>query len=493
MNVKFKKIIMIAVIMVAAIVAVLGSQFVVYQQFARQTVSIVSIEKTDSTDNVDTYTVLYSNGSSYQFTITNGQDGQDGQDGADGADAEKVSIQEIYQDYVAQNGEISYADFLANYLQLSTDYSAVINECLLSSMKVYTEFCVTSSSGSRPFQTTTTKSVSIQCGSAVIYQMDNDTTYIITNYHMVYNQSANADNGGYIAKKIVGYLYGSEGSPTSSGTTDENGYAVYDYGNYGIELTYCGGSVEYDLAVLKVATSQIKAVNAAAQAVKLADEYHVGETAIAIGNPENEGISASQGIVSIDNEYIQLQIDNTTRNYRSIRIDTAIYGGSSGGGLFNQYGKLIGITNAGDNDDQNINYAIPVQVVKGVVDNILTYYDGTNATSAYKITLGVTVDSANAKYVYDATTGYGRIKEDVVIKTVVDDSIAVGLGLQVDDILQAIVVNGTTYTLDRNFEVGDILLTVRADDVIAIVYTRDGNTTQTADYQVTSADLKAIA
>ena len=43
-----------------------------------QGVGIVSIEKTSTDGNVDTYTITYSDGSTSTFTITNGQDGHDG-------------------------------------------------------------------------------------------------------------------------------------------------------------------------------------------------------------------------------------------------------------------------------------------------------------------------------------------------------------------------------------------------------------------------------
>ena len=45
---------------------------------------IVSITKTDTIDNVDTYTITYTSGSSSTFTVTNGINGTNGQDGATG-------------------------------------------------------------------------------------------------------------------------------------------------------------------------------------------------------------------------------------------------------------------------------------------------------------------------------------------------------------------------------------------------------------------------
>ncbi len=43
-----------------------------------ETVNIVSIEKTSSEGLIDTYTVTYSDGNSFRFTVTNGKDGQNG-------------------------------------------------------------------------------------------------------------------------------------------------------------------------------------------------------------------------------------------------------------------------------------------------------------------------------------------------------------------------------------------------------------------------------
>lgn len=444
-----------------------------------KTVSVVSIQKTDSTGLEDVYTISYSNGTTSQFTITNGKDGEAGQ---------MPTILDIYNEYKNQYGsDISYADFIKAYVGVSADNSVVINQSLLSCMKVYSEFKVTQVSGFGYYQQSV-RNISISCGSAVIYRIDDDFTYIITNYHVVYSSSANAENGSNIAYKINGYVYGSEGAPQNSGNTD-NGYPVYTYDAYAIPLTYVGGSINHDIAILKANTADIKAINENIQAITFADNYYVGETAIAIGNPENAGISATEGVVSVDNEYISLDIDGTARTYRSIRMDTAIYGGSSGGGLFNLYGKLIGLTNAGDQTDQNINYAIPVDIVKGATENILANYDGTTPTTVKKITLGLEVNSTNSKYVYDKQAGYGTIYETITISNVAENSIANIMGLQSGDIINSIVLNGNETKINRNFEIGDLLLQVREGNAIIIKFTRAGETQQTSAYIVKSSDL----
>ena len=448
--------------------------------------AIVSIEKTSTVGYVDTYTITYSNGSTSTFEVTNGKNGKDGKDGKD------ISITEIYQEYVKEYGEISYQDFLKQYLSLNTDGNAsVINECLQSTLKVYTKFYETTSSGG--FFGTQTKSVAIYTGSAIIYKMYEDYTYVITNYHVVYDNKANSDTKDKLAVEIVGYLYGSEGSPSKKGTTT-NGYDDYSYGNYAINFEYIGGSIENDIAIIKTKTSNITKINKNAKQVKLADKYYVGQTAIAIGNPEDEGISVTEGIVSVDNEYITLDIDGTNRSYRSIRIDTALYSGNSGGGLFNSNGELIGITNAGDNKDQNVNYAIPLSIATGVADNIISYHKSSGSVaSAYKIQLGIKVLTKNSKYTYNKLTGYGEINEDIVISEVEQNSIASRIGIKVGDIIKSMFINGKEYALSRSFNIADMLLTIRQGDSITFTVLRNSTQTTLTPYDVIKTDLIKIA
>ncbi len=49
-------------------------------------VGISKIEKTGTNGNIDTYTISLTNGTTYNFTVTNGVDGKDGKDGVDGQD-----------------------------------------------------------------------------------------------------------------------------------------------------------------------------------------------------------------------------------------------------------------------------------------------------------------------------------------------------------------------------------------------------------------------
>ena len=281
-------------------------------------------------------------------------------------------------------------------------------------------------------------------------------------------------------------MYGSENF--ASKQTDANGKTYYEYGDRAIQGEYIGGSIQYDLAIFRASTERVLSINENVKAVTFAEDYYVGETAIAIGNPKSQGISVTEGIVSVDNEYITLSIDNVSRTYRSIRIDTALYHGNSGGGLFNAEGALIGIANAGNITDQNINYAVPIQIVKAVTDNIMYYYsDGDDTTNGvYKATFGVTVTAKISKYVYEEASGFGKIIEEILVLEVAEGTIAEKIGLQKDDVLKALVINGNYYGLSRYFEIGDLILSMKVEDCFHFVKST-GDTS--SSYSLTEEDV----
>ncbi len=428
------------------------------------------------------YTVHYSDGSTTTFTVENGKDGAD------------LNIEDVYQSYCERYGEIEFSEFLEKYLDVNAgDNTGVIQKSLQSAVTVYAEFCVTQSSG-WPFGSML-KGLSQSIGSGVIYEIDDSSVYFVTNYHVVYNSSANADNGSDIGRRLVVYLYGSEDKDKPAqinGETDELGYPVLDYGDYAIECEFVGGSYSNDLAVLRADKADVFAVNDSVAAASVADGYAVGQTAIAIGNTEAEGISVTEGIVSVEREEV---LFTGGRTQEVLRIDTAIYSGNSGGGLFDLKGRLIGITNGGNEEDQNINYAIPLQVVRGTVENILFHAtDGDDNTNGLLTpTLGIGLESQNARYVYDAAEGYGKIYEDVAVATISSRSIAAGIGIEEGDLVCAFLINGKAYEIARSYDIGDLCLTLRPGDTLSFTVERDGAQVSTASYTLDSDDFSVIS
>ena len=99
--------------------------------------------------------------------------------------------------------------------------------------------------------------------------------------------------------------------------------------------------------------------------------------------------------------------------------------------------------------------------------------------------VGVTVSAENAKYAL-TETGYGKITEDIYVEAVTDGSIADLIELAAGDRLIAVVIDGITYELDRTFDLGDLILTMRPSDTLQFVYERDGAEYTTDEYPLTA-------
>lgn len=458
------------------------------------TPSVIGIELTSETNEGSFYTVYFSDGSTSTLTVKNGANGKDGQNAP-------IDIEDAYQKYVQEYGEISYREFLSLFLKAenTADISPYINQSLLSVAQITCNFKEQYDSGlMSEFSPTYTDA--LYSGSAVIYQMDQDYTYFLTNYHVVYDPNSVQDK---ICSEIRCYLYGSgsEGDITLSGTNGAsyiqgNPYEVKDYGPYALIAEYVGGSSTYDLALVRIATSAVLNRNPSACPVTLASDYHVGQTAYAVGNPASDGISVTQGIVSKYSKYINLSVTETTQSYRAVCFDTPIYAGSSGGGLFNDKGELIAITEGGDGEErQNVNYGVPLPVIRSVANSIITYAKDSSpdTNDVYKILVGVTVQEQNGRYVYNEALGYGREQAEITVTEISSDSKASYMGLTEGDILTALNIDGVTYSLFKNYDISDALLNVREGSSVSFSYTRNGIKKTSLSYTVQAEDLIKVA
>jgi len=370
-------------------------------------------------------------------------------DGKSGDYMTEEDVRNLISSQLGENVTVEGGDNYNINIEGSATVASAAAKGLLSAVSVECNFTVRS--GIYPSKTTKATS----SGSGVIYKLDkeNGNAYIITNYHVVYHNMSTTSGG--ISDDITLYLYGSE-PQTISG--------------YGIKASYIGGSMNYDIAVLKVENSAVLARSNAREA-EFADSNNVSvlDMAIAIGNAAAAGISATVGYVNVDSEYLEMEGADgyTPISLRVMRIDTAVNGGNSGGGLFNERGELIGIVNAKlvDSDIDNIGYAIPSNVVKYISDNIIYYCDGTDKESVYRCILGITVNVTEAHSELDTETGKVVRRETVTVGSVLDDSIVKGL-LEEGDIIKSITIDGKTYEVDRTFKVIDSMLNARVGSTV---------------------------
>ena len=182
-----------------------------------------------------------------------------------------------------------------------------------------------------------------------------------------------------------------------------------------------GTDPKVDIAVLKIDASNLPAIT-----VGDSSKIQIGDYALAVGNPFGVGKTVTMGIVSAtgrNNLGIEAYED-------FIQTDAPINPGNSGGALINDRGELIGINTAiithGSEGNQGIGFAVPVNLARTVMDEILK---NGKVTRAYLGIVPQDVTPAIAK-AFDVKEMEGALVGDVSA-----DSPAQKAGLQNGDII----------------------------------------------------------
>jgi serine protease Do len=128
-----------------------------------------------------------------------------------------------------------------------------------------------------------------------------------------------------------------------------------------------GADPETDVAVIQISGDHLPVLP-----MGDSDQLRVGDWAIAIGNPLGQlRGSVTVGIVSAQGR-TDLNIWGGTPSYQDfIQTDASINFGNSGGPLCNIHGEAIGINTAINTSGQGIGFAIPINLVKHVADQLM--------------------------------------------------------------------------------------------------------------------------
>lgn len=188
------------------------------------------------------------------------------------------------------------------------------------------------------------------------------------------------------------------------------------------EAHVVGRDPDTDLAVLYVDLAAMPVMP-----LGRSDQLRVGDVVLAIGNPVGLTQSVTQGIVSGTGRG-QLGVA-TFENF--IQTDAPINFGNSGGALVNSNGELVGINTAvlaKSLGVEGIGFAIPVNLVRGVMQEILDH--GRVIRGSIGVGLAE-VDDAQAQRL-------GLPRAGVVITNVFQGSPAAEAGLQAGDIVLTI-------------------------------------------------------
>jgi serine protease Do len=143
-----------------------------------------------------------------------------------------------------------------------------------------------------------------------------------------------------------------------------------------------GTAPRFDLALLRVVGSDLEFSPAA---LGRSDDLMVGEWAIAIGSPFGNQLddpqpSVSVGVISAVDRDIRPpeNLNGSWPYFGLLQTDAAINTGNSGGPLVNADGEVIGVNmaivaTAAGQTNVGVNFSIPIQTVKWVVDELKTY------------------------------------------------------------------------------------------------------------------------
>ena len=139
------------------------------------------------------------------------------------------------------------------------------------------------------------------------------------------------------------------------------------------ENTYKGTVVfsepDLDLSIIKVNAKNLKPI-----ALGDSSNIKIGRQVFAIGNPIGYEFkrTVTSGIISALNRTIKIE-EGENVNYISdlIQTDATINPGNSGGPLINSKGEVIGINTVKITSAEGIGFAIPINVIKPVVESFI--------------------------------------------------------------------------------------------------------------------------
>ncbi len=246
-------------------------------------------------------------------------------------------------------------------------------------------------------------------GSGVIYREDG---FIVTNAHVVDGADqvrVHLNSGEELSARVVG-----TGAPT------------------------------VDLAVLRVDRKGLPAATFGASRT-----LELGEPAVVIGSPFGLDTTVTSGVIS--GLHRNLNLGDGIRFTDGIQTDAPLNPGNSGGALANSRGEIVGINTATVGAGGGVGFAIPIEIVRKVADQII---QTGNAQLAF---IGIAGDNL--------ANGRGARIREVVSGGPADDA-----GLRPDDV----VVEFDGKKVESMDDLVSMLIDKNVNDAVKITYERDG-------------------
>lgn len=282
-------------------------------------------------------------------------------------------------------------------------------------------------------------------GTGFVYKVDDKYGYILTNYHVIENQT-----------KIDIVL-----------TTDEI-----------VTAKYLGGDSYLDIAVLSIPKDKVIKV----AELSSSENSKLGDTVFTIGTPvdyEYRG-TVTRGILSGKNRLVTIESTNGDYIAKVLQTDAAMNPGNSGGPLVNINGQVIGINSLKFVEEkiEGMGFAIAIEDISEYLDTL------ESGKQIKRPLLGITMDDvANSFYLrMQGIIIDSNIKNGVVVTSTIENTNAYNV-LKIGDVITKIndtKVNSLAYL---RYE----LYKYNVGDTIKITFIRDGKK-QEAKIKLVSQD-----
>lgn len=214
-----------------------------------------------------------------------------------------------------------------------------------------------------------------------------------------------------------------------SGEKYENCYITLENGT-----SYTGKVIwsdeDIDLSIVKINANNLKSLD-----IGDSDKIKLTQKVYAIGNPVGFEFqrTVTAGIISGLDRVVKLEDEKTTYMEELIQTDATINPGNSGGPLINENGEVIGINTVKISSAEGIGFAIPINIIKPVIEGVLN-------NKNYE-TAGLGIFAYDQKIIPYIKQDLGinlSFKSGIYVAQVINNSPAYKAGIEEGDIINQI-------------------------------------------------------
>ena len=246
-----------------------------------------------------------------------------------------------------------------------------------------------------------------------------------------------------------------------SGEKYDTCYVTLEEGNT-FTANVVWADTDIDLSIIKIKANNLSCLN-----LGDSDNLKVADFVYAIGNPIGFEFqrSVTAGIISGLERTLKIEEDEGTSYMEGlIQTDATINRGNSGGPLINKKGEVIGVNSVKITDAEGIGFAVPINVIKPIIESYKNEGEYTAAT------LGVFAYDKNIVPYINKELGINQTLDNgIYVAEVKKNSPAARAGIKEADVLLKI----DNLELNKMCNLRQYIYSKKPGDVVNIVYIRN--------------------